>query len=401
VPRIVIAVLAAALLPIAAASQSNPPSSRSAQSALVPAPCPAGEWEPEDTPLKPRADARRYSGSYTGGLYRIEVPEKWTGELVLWAHGLVAATGRDGRKLRAPEHPLRDHLIPNGFAWASSSYRCNGYVAGAGMLDTLDLIDLFPKVTQGLKPSRIYFTGASMGGHATLLTMHLQPERLSGALAMCHASMDLWPFFTNLARTAATLAGITPTQATLEDDTKRLVAAMGSPPDYTDAGRKSANQQIESSGGPRPFAAEGLADRSQFVANLRLGLPMLLPPPDMPHFDQQPFSGRIDKPVMTIHTTGDMLVPVHLQRTLRQAVTAAGRDRFLVQRIVRAPGHCTFSAEEATSAFDDLVSWVRNGKRPDGDDVMADFRDAGRRFTNPLRPGDPGELTVRSPEPNR
>jgi hypothetical protein len=48
-----------------------------------------------------------------------------------------------------------------------------------------------------------------------------------------------------------------------------------------------------------------------------------------------------------------------------------------------------------TTAFDDLVAWVRTGKRPDGDDVMADFRDAGRRFTKPLREGDPGQLTVK------
>jgi len=43
-------------------------------------------------------------------------------------------------------------------------------------------------------------------------------------------------------------------------------------------------------------------------------------------------------------------------------------------------------------AFDDVVKWVREGARPQGDDVMGDLRDAGRRFTNPLRPGDPGGL---------
>ena len=90
-----------------------------------------------------------------------------------------------------------------------------------------------------------------------------------------------------------------------------------------------------------------------------------------------------------------MLVPIQLQRTLKEAVTKAGRDQFLVQRIIRAPGHCTFSPEEGAAAFDDLVRWVRSGKRPDGDNVMADFRDAGRKFTNPIRPGDPGGLAVR------
>ena len=60
---------------------------------------------------------------------------------------------------------------------------------------------------------------------------------------------------------------------------------------------------------------------------------------------------------------------------------------------VRA-AHCQFSEQEQVQAFDDLVTWVRTAKRPDGDDVMADLRDAGRRFTNPLRPGDPGTLRI-------
>ena len=53
---------------------------------------------------------------------------------------------------------------------------------------------------------------------------------------------------------------------------------------------------------------------------------------------------------------------------------------------MRIPGHRRFSDEEQIQAFDDLFKWVKEGKRPEGDDVMADLRDAGRKFTNPLRP---------------
>ena len=67
-----------------------------------------------------------------------------------------------------------------------------------------------------------------------------------------------------------------------------------------------------------------------------------------------------------------------------------------MQRVMRIPGHCRFSEQEQIQAFDDLVKWVKEGVKPEGDNVMADFRDAGRRFTNPLRPGDPGVLTVDS-----
>jgi hypothetical protein len=45
-------------------------------------------------------------------------------------------------------------------------------------------------------------------------------------------------------------------------------------------------------------------------------------------------------------------------------------------------------------AFDALVRWARKGVKPDGDDVLGDLRKAGMKFTNPIRPGDPGTLRV-------
>jgi fermentation-respiration switch protein FrsA (DUF1100 family) len=116
--------------------------------------------------------------------------------------------------------------------------------------------------------------------------------------------------------------------------------------------------------------------------------------PSGPFPELLPFDGQLTKPVMAIAGTGDLQVPVYQQRAFRQAVIKAGRSDLLVQRLMRIPGHCQFSQQEQAQAFDDLVSWVRTGVRPEGDDVMADLRDAGRRFTNPLRPGDPGGVAV-------
>jgi hypothetical protein len=92
---------------------------------------------------------------------------------------------------------------------------------------------------------------------------------------------------------------------------------------------------------------------------------------------------------MTLHGTGDLFVPISVERSLRQAVDSAGKSALLVQRIMRIPGHCSFSRSEQTRAFDDLVKWVRDGTRPDGDDVLGDLSNAGLKFTDPLRPGDP------------
>jgi hypothetical protein len=37
---------------------------------------------------------------------------------------------------------------------------------------------------------------------------------------------------------------------------------------------------------------------------------------------------------------------------------------------------------------------VRSGAKPDGDEVLGDLSDAGRRFTDPLRAGDPGTIAI-------
>src|SRR5262245_17688372 len=67
---------------------------------ITPAPCPDQAWEPADASFTALSGAKASFGRYDGGLYRIEIPEKWNGELVLWAHGYVANAGAQGSRLR-------------------------------------------------------------------------------------------------------------------------------------------------------------------------------------------------------------------------------------------------------------------------------------------------------------
>ena len=86
------------------------------------------------------------------------------------------------------------------------------------------------------------------------------------------------------------------------------------------------------------------------------------------------------------------MVPVVSAQALQRAVNSAGRGDLLVQRLIRSTGHCTFSGAEQARAFEDLVKWVRIGERPEGEDILGDLSNAGRKFTTPLRPGDPGGI---------
>jgi hypothetical protein len=228
--------------------------------------------------------------------------------------------------------------------------------------------------------------------------------------------------------------------STVSDTTKKMTDILGTPPDYTAKGLQLASVEIQLSGGPRPFAMDGL--KSRFLQNIsgaalaggtspsnravstekvrysiddglgltadRLNSGARHKSPDMsvrgpmgPFDELVPFDGQIQRPLLTMHGTGDLYVPIHLERALKRAVSDAKHDDLLTQRIYRIAGHCGFNATEQARSFDDLVKWVRDGVKPSGDDIMGDLRDAGRTFTSPLREGDPGALTVAPPAATR
>ena len=401
---------------------------------LTPIACPHQAWTPDDPAFEPLGGAKAFFGSYTGGIYKIEIPDKWNGELVLVAHGFVTNGGADGSRLRVNAPGIREHLIEQGFAWAASSYRCNGYVPGFGLEDTMALTELFTRFNGGSAPRRVFLTGTSMGGHVALLGMNEFPTAFAGALAMCPAGPELFDYFTAVGAAAEAITGVTfHDPSRVGQDVAKMAELLGEPPNYTEKGRQLASVEIELSGGPRPFAAQGL--RGRFVQNIsgtalagsqtpsnraatnssyryrideslglssdKLDAMVRRKPADKamrdgtgPYDELVPFDGQIERPVLTMHGTGDLFVPIHLEQVLSNAVSGAKRDSLLVQRIYRIAGHCGFSVAEQSRAFDDLVHWVRDGVRPEGDTVFGDLRDAGRRFTDPLREGDPGGLSV-------
>jgi hypothetical protein len=63
------------LLPAVAHAQTTP--------SFTPVPCPVQLWEYVDPSLPALPGATVFAGRYDGGLYQIEVPDNWNGELVL------------------------------------------------------------------------------------------------------------------------------------------------------------------------------------------------------------------------------------------------------------------------------------------------------------------------------
>src|SRR4029079_11835973 len=72
------------------------------------------------------------------------------------------------------------------------------------------------------------------------------------------------------------------------------------------------------------------------------------------HPDAVPTTGKISKPFLTLHDTGDLFVPITQEISYRKKADAAGSGDLLVQRLIRYGGHCRFSPAELTTAWQDL-----------------------------------------------
>ncbi|MGW4298065.1 alpha/beta hydrolase family protein, partial [Micromonospora chersina] len=364
--------------------------------------------------------------------YVIETPARWNGDLVMWAHGY-----RGQGTVLSPEPPgydLRQRLLAQGYAWASSSYDRNGYDIRSGVLGTRALADFFADTVK--RPKRVYIAGVSMGGHIIGRSLEQYPGYYDGALPMCGVLGDheLFDFFLDYNLVAQALAGV-PAYPTPDDyltnAVPRIQVALGlaglkpGGPDTTnDLGKQLRAITVERSGGPRPGADAAFAVWKDFLfsitttdggdspaqrpGQLATNLPTRYSPnspvnvnatvqrvaPEnlrqrlSPTLTEVPrISGRPTVPVLSLHDLGDLFVPFSMEQAYARDAAWHGRSRLVVQRAVRAAQHCEFSAAEAGAAWDDLVSWVRTGKRPAGDAVTdreaVAAPDFGCRFSDP------------------
>ncbi|HEX6031085.1 MAG TPA: hypothetical protein VFY90_06620, partial [Tepidiformaceae bacterium] len=224
--------------------------------------------------------ARAYFGIENGASWRIEVPDNWNGELVLYAHGY--AGNAEALNVGTPSF-LRAHLIEEGYAWAASSYQANGYVPGLGAEDTYDLIEIFRRevgkdyaggvIGDSGTPNRIYLYGLSMGGHVVGHMIEKWPNTFAGALPACGVMGDneLFDFFQDMYLLAETLVGndpIVPTPADYYTNPAQgwqvTRTLLGSPyPTNLTATGQQLKQAIEMlSGGDRPVYDEGFVGPS-------------------------------------------------------------------------------------------------------------------------------------------
>jgi dienelactone hydrolase len=82
-------------------------------------------------------------------------------------------------------------------------------------------------------------------------------------------------------------------------------------------------------------------------------------------------NGQIKVPMLTLHTTGDGLVPVRSENSFAQQVANAGDAVFLRQLFIHRAGHCTFTPAEVLTSFQLLVKRLDSGTWSDTSNIDA------------------------------
>ncbi|MEO7246527.1 MAG: DUF6351 family protein [Rubrivivax sp.] len=380
---------------------------------------------------------QRIWGVHNGAGYRIEVPANWNGRLVMWAHGYRGT----GLELTIDNHPLRQFLVAQGYAWAASSYSRNDYDPSTGAKDTHALTKFFNG--RFGKPTHTYITGASMGGHVTGIVAEQWPRSYDGAMPICGVLGDyeLFDYFLDFNLAAQTLSGVGDVYPFGDDYLGTIVpqtkAALGPAFPY------ALNMQGElfkdlmelRSGGVRPMFDQGWlywnGVAGNFLFNLGVGDGTVTRQPGVAvqnsdviyQFDTNPTlnptesafnamiqritadpqarrrnglanvtptTGALKIPMLTLHTLGDLFVPFHMEQEYARRVEAYGASNLLVQRATRDFGHCSFTPTELVQTFVDLVKWVEGGVKPAGDAVLDPAAvaapDFGCTFTDKVSP---------------
>ncbi len=372
-----------------------------------------------DPAFEALAGARADFGRLGGAVYQIEIPDDWNGRLVLEMHGFEEL--RPEASVSPPD--LRTYLILHGYAWGASSFSSTSLIPGRAADETAALWDYFAQKYG--RPAWTYVTGYSMGGSASHIVAERYPDRFDGALALCGTAGQAEGATTPINHfvAGAYVAGVTQEEFDASPDVgaliqERILAALQDPV----AHERFKDILIDLTGGPRAFDREGLHleeatnwPRAQLLVATglspnaetayRLGplstvtsdefnrAAIRVPANDdlrRAFIEGNQLTGDLGMPLLSLHTTGDGQVPIEQARILQRRVDAAGQSDLLVQRVFSDPGHCGFTTAEQEVSFEDLVAWVEQGNKPEGEDVLIDdLRELGGTFELTPRPGSP------------
>jgi alpha-beta hydrolase superfamily lysophospholipase len=352
---------------------------------------------PSAPPALPRpasAQAVVDTGTLNGAPYRIDIPAGWNGGLVMYAHGYeIHGTPFEPAQ---PRHAgFRAAFTSRGFAFAQSWYRAQGWAVREGMDDTEALRRHF--AARYGRPDSTFITGNSMGGLITVATIETRAAQYDGALPLCGIlspavdwvrgrMFDVLVTFDYLYPGVLTSApgGLADLPAAPPPARDAVGAAVRADPAGAERlARRFAIRpesvpgvvwfyavilrEMQQRAGGSPFdnrgsAYHGLGDDAAFNRGVR----RYAADPAAVAWLRDRFSptGRIQDPVLALHTTYDAVVePEQMDRYRALTQVAGTADRFAAAYVV-VDGHCAYTPAQAGAAFDALRTWAATGVRP-------------------------------------
>jgi dienelactone hydrolase len=304
---------------------------------------------------------------------------------------------------------LRSIVLSHGYAFAASSYSSNGWAVKEGLIQTHALRDVVDEHFG--EPTRAYIAGSSMGGGITIGLVENFHSQYAGGLAMCgilagadqtldyvlgaravfdyyypgairgdtlDVPADLDPFGEVVpAVIGAVFADPAGAFELAAVDQLDIVAADFGELVNTLLVRLSTHalalpELLERTNGASPFD-NTIVDYSGTSddVGLNLGIGRFSSEPSGELYYQHYYEpdGRLQVPVIAMHTTRDPLVPAANLTAYETRVAEAGKSDWLVTQTVDRFGHCSFTDAELDTAFMELVAWVEDGTVPPSGDV--------------------------------
>lgn len=370
-------------------------------------------------------DLKQASGAFTRVC--MPAPGRWNGDLVVFAHGYVSPAepvGIPEDQLTLPDGTSIPGIVNGlGFGFATTSYRENGLAIRYGVEDLKDAVKAF--VDEEGSPRRTYLVGASEGGLVTTLAVEQEPETFSGGVATCgpvgdfRGQVDHWGDFRalfdyfypgKLPPSAVNVPEVVKDQwdtvyaprieAAFRLSPQRLntllkVARVPFAPAALDTNVATAldllwynvfatNDANDKLGG-NPFDNSNrlyLGSGNDFWLNLLVKRYYADAPALAEIGERYQTSGRLEAPLVTMHTTGDPIVPYWHEPlyTLKALPSGLLHTNLPVVRY----GHCRFTAEEALVALGLLVLKVEGRERLNAERVLT-TETARRRYRSLAR----------------
>ncbi len=357
-------------------------------------------------------DTRITSDSGTPYTYRVCLPDpaKANGGLVVFAHGYVAPN--NDLPVRIPEDQLTlggisvsDTVTGLGFVFAATSYPKTGLAIVEGVEDVKRLVD-FVKLSYPVQ--RVFLAGVSEGGLVTAKAIEKYgATTFSGGLALCGPVGDFDKqidhigdfrvvfdyFFPGVLPPAAVnvpavlqqnwettyVPAIAAAATANPGSLKQLLSVTKVPADPANTADAvlgllwynvfATNEaRVELNGGPYT-GNQGQPFDNRFrwywgsSNDLRLNLLVKRYAADPSATAQlrQSYitSGRLPVPLVTMHTTGDPIVPYSQELIYGAKVLASGSLGHYVHLPVYRYGHCAFTQQEVLFGFSLLVAMAQ------------------------------------------